>query len=749
MTRLHVLAATALLTSAVAAQFTLTIPAGYAAAEGNSSNSFPWNRFSATLNLQQQMFYDSTHFTSQGVAGPIVISRLKWRANATTSTWAGGTQTGCWVDMSTAAFDQAAVTTNMAGNHGPNLVRVFSGNVTVLGGTGNGTGVPGPTLVDLPITPFVYDPSAGDLCIDAFVPMNSWPSATGTSLDVQTTGSSCSRVYNSTNAAIGTIGLNHGTIVEIEYVPAAGLYPAFTANPTTGNSPLSVAFTDASYSSAPGGVLAWQWDFDGDSVVDSTLQNPTFVYQNCGTYNVTLTIVDSANPPASLTKTGYIVVDPIAANFTATPAGGFAPHTVQFTDTSTGPVAAWLWDFDNDSVIDSTLQNPSWIYGAPGTYTVSLTAVNGCRTDTRTRTNLITVLAPGSVPNPPELLQYQFNEVRGQEVANTASTTTAPAIGTVSTANWWSDPGRAPFRGNEPGFGSLGYRATGAGYVDTGYPMSITGSFSITFWMMRDPASTVSSPFGYPFGNGTFRCFTGSAGIFFSGSSIGSVTSSFSVHNTPGVWQHLALVVDDAAGQALWYSDGVPSTNPITFAPNTFTYTSATNLAVGANGTTGTSPSGAHFHLDDFRFYTRALMPAELLLLALLPENASAGATGASCPGTLGTLQIGAAGGSPTLGNGAFTVTLGNAENNRLAAIAIGMTPASFGTLSLAPWLGAGCTLQTDPAALNFYITSGNGAQQPFPIPAGSGFAGLHLYAQWLVLGTQGATSPMLDINLR
>jgi PKD repeat protein len=752
MYRHHLVAAVALLASAASAQLTVTIPAGLAAAEGNSSNAFPWNRFSATLNLQQQMFYDSTHFTSQGINGPIVISRLKWRANATTATWAGGTQTGCWVDMSTAAVDQAAVTTNMASNHGPNLVRVFSGNVTVLGGTGNGTGVPGPTMVDLPITPFVYDPTVGDLCIDAFVPMNSWPSATGTSLDVTTTAPLASRVFNSTNAAQGTITLNHGTVVEIEYTPAAGLYPAFQANVTTGNSPLSVNFTDQTYSSAPGGVLAWQWDFDGDNVVDSTLQNPTFVYNNCGTYTVSLTVVDALHPTATETKTGYIVVDPIAANFTSSVNGGFTPLTVNFTDTSTGPIAAWQWDFDGDNVIDSTLQNPSWIYGAPGTYTVSLTIVNACRTSTRTRNNLISVLAPGTVPAAPEILQYQFNEVRGLEFANTASTNTAPAQGTTTVANWWSDAGRPAFRGNEPGFGCLGYRATGAGFVNTGIPTTFTGSFSISFWLMRDLLSTGTNPFGYAFGNGTFRAFAAGAagqGITFRGSAIGNVDSVFPVINTPGVWQHLTLVVDDTAGQALWYDNGVPSSNVISFTPNTFSYVSATLFGVGAQNATGASPIGTHYSMDDFRFYSRALTSAEVLLLALLPENASAGATGTTCPGTLGTIAIGSTGGAPTLGNAAFTVTLNNAEDNRLAALAFGFTPATFGLFDLSPWIGAGCQLGTDPSSMNFYITAANSAQQGLAIPSHPSFAGLHIYAQWVVLGTQGATSKVLDINFR
>ena len=749
MNRLVPAIATMALASFASAQLSVTIPAGLAAVEGNSSNAFPWNRFSSTQNLQQQMFYDSTHFTSQGIVGPIVITKLTWRANATTASWAGGTQTGCWIDLSTAAFDQAAVTTNMVSNHGADYARVYSGNVAVLPGTGNGTGVPGPVLVDQPITPFIYDPSLGDLCIDTFVPSLSWAAAAGTSLDVQTTGSLSSRVFNSTNAAAGTVTQNHGTVVTLEYVPASGLYPAFSANVQSGVSPLAVNFTDATYSSAAGGVQSWSWDFNGDNVIDSNLQNPTFVYSSCGTYTVSLTVTDNQFGAATETKVGFIVVDAIAPNFTASSSGGFAPANISFTDTSTGPVAAYLWDLDGDSVIDSNLQNPSFLYATPGTYSVSLTVINGCNNLTVTKTNLITILAPGSLPAPAELMQFQLNEVRGNTVANTASTGAAPAQGTVNNSTWQSDPNRPLFKGNEAGFGCLGYRTTGAASINTGWTTSITGSMSISFWLRKDPAAA-ASPFGYAFGNGTFRSFVGGAagaGITFRGTAL-TVDSGFTVNGTPGVWQHLTVVVDDAAGTARWYDNGTPSGTVVNFTPNTFSYTSTLPLAIGAISTAGGSPIGTGYDLDDFRFYTRALTGAEVLVNALSAEAASAGAAGTFCDGPGGTPII-SGNGVPSLGNASFSVDLSNAENSKLAAIVFGFLPATFGTFDLSPWLGAGCELQLDYSAANFHITAGNAASQAFAIPSAASFQGLHIYSQWVILGTTGAASRLLDINLQ
>ena len=50
-------------------------------------------------------------------------------------------------------------------------------------------------------------------------------------------------------------------------------------------------FTDAS----TGEGLTYAWDFDGDGEVDSTDQNPTYSFDESGTYTVSLTVTDSSN----------------------------------------------------------------------------------------------------------------------------------------------------------------------------------------------------------------------------------------------------------------------------------------------------------------------------------------------------------------------------------------------------------------------------------------------------------------------
>lgn len=80
-------------------------------------------------------------------------------------------------------------------------------------------------------------------------------------------------------------------------------------------------------------------------------------------------------------------------NFTATPTRGASPLAVQFTDhslsTLPGGILAWAWDFENDGIPDSTVQNPVHTYTTCGDYTVSLTIVDTSGGYTVTKQNLI------------------------------------------------------------------------------------------------------------------------------------------------------------------------------------------------------------------------------------------------------------------------------------------------------------------------------------------------------------------------
>ena len=80
----------------------------------------------------------------------------------------------------------------------------------------------------------------------------------------------------------------------------------FTANITSGFAPLTVQFNDSSVSYD--GIIAWEWDFDGDGIVDSNEQNPIYTYDEAGTYTVSLTVYEADGDSDTETKTDYITV---------------------------------------------------------------------------------------------------------------------------------------------------------------------------------------------------------------------------------------------------------------------------------------------------------------------------------------------------------------------------------------------------------------------------------------------------------
>jgi PGF-pre-PGF domain-containing protein len=159
--------------------------------------------------------------------------------------------------------------------------------------------------------------------------------------------------------------------------------PDFSINPAQGTAPLTVNFTDLSQNED-----SRIWNF-GDGT-NSTDPNPTHTYSTVGTYTVSLTASnknDSEPKFGTVTVQAYVPppVTPInpVADFNANPTEGYAPLTVQFTDSSQNAVG-WNWDFGDGA--KSNDQNPEHTYSAEGTYNVNLVASNTNGTSSKTAT---------------------------------------------------------------------------------------------------------------------------------------------------------------------------------------------------------------------------------------------------------------------------------------------------------------------------------------------------------------------------
>ncbi len=179
--------------------------------------------------------------------------------------------------------------------------------------------------------------------------------------------------YTVTLSVLSGFTLYSVTKVDLIEVGPTELVPDFTATPTTGINPLTVAFADASTGAQ---ATNWSWLFGAQGGYASGEPTATHTYTAPGTYSVTFTAFVGPEGK-SITKTDLIEVTPalLTPGFTATPTGGINPVTVSFTNTTTGPAepTAWKWVF-GDGSLSSAEQHPTHVYTLPGDHDVTLTA---------------------------------------------------------------------------------------------------------------------------------------------------------------------------------------------------------------------------------------------------------------------------------------------------------------------------------------------------------------------------------------
>jgi PKD repeat protein len=90
-----------------------------------------------------------------------------------------------------------------------------------------------------------------------------------------------------------------------------------------------------------------------------------------------------------------VVIQPPVASFTAVPTNGAAPLTVTFTDSSTGTITNWLWNFGDGTTSNAITSNSlSHTYINAGIYSVSETVTGPGGSNIITQASLITVLTP-------------------------------------------------------------------------------------------------------------------------------------------------------------------------------------------------------------------------------------------------------------------------------------------------------------------------------------------------------------------
>lgn len=153
----------------------------------------------------------------------------------------------------------------------------------------------------------------------------------------------------------------------------------------------------------------YEWDFGDEGT--SALAAPTHAYAEAGEYTATVTVTDDRG--ATATATVDITVGnepPVVGGITATPTTAGTGEEIEFratnpSDPDDDTIAHYEWDFKDGTRIDDGGQVVTHVYTTPGTYNVTVVAVDSRGGRSKTKRVAVTVTgAAGTVlyayPNP-------------------------------------------------------------------------------------------------------------------------------------------------------------------------------------------------------------------------------------------------------------------------------------------------------------------------------------------------------------
>ena len=162
---------------------------------------------------------------------------------------------------------------------------------------------------------------------------------------------------------------------------SAPLQATITGLPPLGYSPKGTTLTLGSQVSGGVGADKYSWTVteNGATVATGTASSLSFTPSSTGTYQVALTVTDSANHTAS--ASGSVVVDlpPTVSLFDpAGQAGSAIPFTASANNPNVGEAAGFTysWNFGDGKTDSGTSPTDSHVYAAAGTYTATVTATD-------------------------------------------------------------------------------------------------------------------------------------------------------------------------------------------------------------------------------------------------------------------------------------------------------------------------------------------------------------------------------------
>lgn len=152
---------------------------------------------------------------------------------------------------------------------------------------------------------------------------------------------------------------------------------SFNSNKTNGCAPLCVQLSDLTTVTS-GSITNWNWSVE-DAFI-SNQQNPSYCFENAGSYDIKLTVTSSNGCSKTYSNPNMINVfaNPVAeftSDFNNT---DILNPVIGFINLSTN-ATNYIWNFGDAT--SSTIKNPYHTYNQEGLFTTTLTAINqhGCK----------------------------------------------------------------------------------------------------------------------------------------------------------------------------------------------------------------------------------------------------------------------------------------------------------------------------------------------------------------------------------
>lgn len=150
---------------------------------------------------------------------------------------------------------------------------------------------------------------------------------------------------------------------------------SFSANPMSGEAPLSVSFDASNSNDSDGDIVSYEWSFGDENNASGKRVNHTF--NSSGNYDVKLKVTDNDRLSDTVTKNISVSSapseDPVA-KFNATPTSGEVPLKVNFDASGSydpdGSIVSYSWSYENGDLDFG--KTTSYTFNSAGTYNVQL-----------------------------------------------------------------------------------------------------------------------------------------------------------------------------------------------------------------------------------------------------------------------------------------------------------------------------------------------------------------------------------------